>query len=448
MSDLLNLGSTGLAAYRYALNAVGENVANAETEGYSRRSVTLKPLQVGGGADTIYRQSIIFNGVTAEGVTRAWDAFRASEACYAASAAGRGEVRQQWLTGIESALNDGAGGIGAAMGNFFNSGTALAATPTDRLARSAMLIALEDVATAFRNTAGALSRVADGVASATRLDVDAVNDTLGALAAVNQTIRASAPGGSARASLEDQRDQLIDQLAQRLDVKTTIAGDGTVSIEMAGAAGVELLTGTGPGLLTIVTATDGRLSLQLSANGTTVPLPAAGGRLAGLVDVASSIADRRAALDALAADFAATVNGWSAAGTDLNGNPGGDLVEAPAGAASVRVLVSDGALIAAATPAGGNANLLALETVRQSSGVEARWGALVSDNAQALAAARSEAAAASTWRDNAYGSLDEVTGVDLDREAAELLRFQQAYNGAARIVQVARETLNEIFDLF
>jgi flagellar hook-associated protein 1 FlgK len=448
MSDLLNVGLSGLTAYRYALNAIGENVANAQTEGYSRRSVTLRPAEVMADAEPIYKESIIFNGVTAEGVTRAWDAFRASEARYAASAFGRGDVRQQWLSAVEGALDDGAAGIGSAMGSFFDAGTALASNPIDGLGRSTMLTALGDVANAFRTTSEALSRVSDGIAAAAQIDVDALNDALSALYDINGTLRAAPPGGTARASLEDERDKLIDFIAERVDTVATVGDHGTVTLKLSGASGADLLTGQGPSLVTMVRAGDGRISLQLSSNGTTAPLPATGGRLAGLADVASSTADRCAVLDVLAQDFVTAVNSWNASGTDLNGNPGGDLIEAPSGAASVNVLVTDGNLIAAESPASANGNLLALDTVRQTSGLEARWGRMVSANAQSLSSAKSEAQAATSWRDKAFASLDEVTGVDLDREAGELLRFQQAYNGAARIVQVARETLNEIFDLF
>jgi flagellar hook-associated protein 1 FlgK len=164
VSDLLGIGSSGLRAYRHALNAVGENVANAESLGYSRRSVTLRQTQASGGADLIFRQPILFNGVTAAGVTRAWDAFRAIEARYASAAAGRAEVRSQWLTGVEAALNDGAAGVGTSIGRFFDAGTTLAAAPNDRLGRSSMLLALGDVAAAFRNTAGALDRGNAGTA--------------------------------------------------------------------------------------------------------------------------------------------------------------------------------------------------------------------------------------------------------------------------------------------
>ena len=173
------------------------------------------------------------------------------------------------------------------------------------------------------------------------------------------------------------------------------------------------------------------------------------GRLAGLADVANSTADRRAALDTLAKDFAKQLNTWSATGRTPTGAPGPAMVNATGGAAAFVVLMNNPMAIAAASAAGvANGNLLALDALRGATGAEARWNELVSDAAQSLSSAKSQAAAASSWRDNSFASLDEVTGVDLDHEAAEMLRYQQAYSGATRIIQVARDTLNAIFELF
>lgn len=446
MSDLLSIGSSGLTAYRNALNAIGENVSNAETPGFSRRKVELRQSTAIGGSDIAYRDQILFNGVETAGVQRAWDAFKATEARYASSAAGRSGVREQWLTGVESALDDGPAGIGSSLTKFFNAATALAGDPGDRLGRSSLLGALDDVATAFRSTADALARVSTGVGEAAKLEATAVSNALAALQDINGAIRTAAPGGSARAALEDQRDQMIDFVAERLDINVTVNGDGSTGITAGADSSVVLLDGQGARLVGVVAAADGRLSLQLTGGGTTVPLPAAGGKLAGLVEVASTTADRRAALDAVAADFVTMVNGWSTAGTDASGNPGGNLMQITAGAASMQALVSDPDLVAAAGGGAPNGNLISLAALRTSSGVEDRWGTLVSGNAQALASARSEAAAASSWRDLSRAALDEVTGVDLDYEAAELLRYQQAYNASARIVQVARETIDALFN--
>ena len=447
MSDLLGIGTSALAAYRSALSAVGENVANAHTPGYARRRVVLEELSVSGSADIAYRPQVMFNGVTAAGVARAWDNFKAAEARFSASADGRAAVRQQWLSGVETALDDGFSGVGSAMTGFFTSVASLASDPGDPLGRRAVLSSLDNAANAFRTSSQSLARLSDGIGQAAELEVTALNNALKALHEINGAIAPTAAGGSSRASLEDERDRLIDFIAEKIDVDVSVDDEGRVALAAASNPSLPLLAGTGPKLALLVRAADGRLSLQLQTNGTTVPLPAAGGKLAGLVDVSQTVADRRAGLDALAVDFATMVNDWSAAGEDANGAAGVPLMGISGGAASLQALVSDPDLVPAASPGGApNGNLIALDAVRSASAVEDRWGALVSANAQMLASASAEAAATARWRDNSYAALDEVTGVDLDAEAADLLRFQQAYSASTRIIQVARETIQALFD--
>ncbi|HEY9554037.1 flagellar hook-associated protein FlgK [Allosphingosinicella sp.] len=448
MSDLLTIGSSGVSAYRSALAAIGENVANAETPGYARRQVRLTQSTNAGSESPIYREALLFSGVEANSVERAWDAFRAADARYSAAAASRAETRERWLTAVETSLADGPSGVGSLLGGFFNEAVSLAATPDERLGRSAMLMALEQAAGAIRTTAESLARVSEGITKSAYLDVEALNDDLEALTKVNTALRQASTGGTAKAAIEDERDRLIDAIAERIDVTAAIADDGTAALTLARATGVALIDPVSRALVTLTPAADGRLSLELRANGTTVPLPATGGSLSALVDVASSTADKRRELDGIAADFAADLNAWSAQGIDENGNPGTDLLVITTGALSLRVLTSDPADIAAASADGTpNGNLLALNALRAEGGAESRWAALVAAQSQALAAARSETAAASTRRDNSFASRDEITGIDLDHEAAELLRFQQAYNGAAKIIQIARETMQAIFDI-
>ena len=447
MSDLLSIGASALKAYQGALSAVGENVANAQTPGYSRRRVVLQEATVVGSGDIAYKAQVTFNGVTATGVVRAWDNFKADEARFATSADGRAGVREQWLGSVETALDDGPSGVGASMTGFFNAAASLASDPGDPLGRRAMLSSLDNIAGAFRNTGQALARVSDGVGQAAGLEVTSLNDALKSLNDVNKALAPTAANGSARASLEDQRDRLIDFIAGKIDVKVTIGSDGRATLAAGANGSLSLLSDNGPSLVSLVPAADGRLSLQLSTNGTTRTLPAAGGTLAGLVDLSQTIADRRSALDGLASDFTSMVNNWSAAGKDANGNAGANLISTPAGATSMQSLVTDPDLVPAADAAGtSNGNLLALDALRAASKVEDRWTTLVSTNAQMLSSAKAESAAASKWRDSSNAALDEVTGVDLDTEAAEMLRYQQAYSASARIIQVARESIQALFD--
>lgn len=446
MSDLLSIGISGLSAYRNALDAVGENVSNSQSPGFTRRRVVLEQSQITSRGDLAYGEQVLFNGVRTAGVVRAWDDFKATEARYATTGAARAAVREQWLGSVENALGDGVAGVGASLTQFFNAANRLAADPTAPLGRIEMMTALDSVAGALRGSAGGLARIAASVGDAADADLTAVNDAIAALRDLNGALRAAARGGGAGASLADERDRLIETIAERLDVAVAINGDGTAILKSASDSSVVLLDADRTALFSAVRALDGRISLNVSTNGTIMAAPVSGGRLSGLVDIAASVADRRAALDALAADVATTLNTWSAGGLDANGAAGGALLDASGGAAGISVTITDPDRIAAATADGRpNGNLIDLEAVRAASQLEQEWGSIVSGNARMLGSAKAEAAAASAWRDLSRAALDEVTGVDLDREAADLLRYQQAYNASARIVQVARETIDALF---
>lgn len=452
MSDLLSIGISGLSAYRNALDAVGENVANSQSPGYTRRRVSLEQVQITSRGDIGYGEQVLFNGVRSAGVVRAWDDFKAAEARYASTGAARAAVREQWLTSVENALDNGIAGVGASLTQFFNAGSRLAADPTAPLGRTEMLTALESIAAAFRNSAGSLARIADTVADAADAEAETVNGAIAALQNLNGALRTAAQGGGASASLADQRDRLIETIAERIDIAVSINADGTVALKSGSDANISFLDGDRAALFSAVHATDGRISLQVAVNGTTLAAPASGGRLAGLVDVAASVAGQRGALDGLARDVVATINTWSHGGINQSGpndvgGPGGDLLNVDTGEAiSMRATFPDPDQIPAESSDGrANGNLLALEAVRATSKLEEKWGAIVSGNARQLATAKAEASASAAWRDLSRAALDEVTGVDLDREAADLLRYQQAYNASARIVQVARETIDALF---
>ncbi|MEO7169165.1 MAG: flagellar basal body rod C-terminal domain-containing protein, partial [Sphingomonas sp.] len=94
-----------------------------------------------------------------------------------------------------------------------------------------------------------------------------------------------------------------------------------------------------------------------------------------------------------------------------------------------------------------NSNLKALSTLRSSAGFEGKTTALISGNAATLASRQQVAQAQSAIRDGAVAARDAVSGVNLDSEAVDLMRFQQAYQASSRVIQVARETLQSILDI-
>jgi flagellar hook-associated protein 1 FlgK len=187
--------------------------------------------------------------------------------------------------------------------------------------------------------------------------------------------------------------------------------------------------------------------MTVTTNGTTSAVSPTSGALAGYAEAASQIVGRRQQLDTLATNLVTQLNSWNTQGTDLNGNPGAGLLSGT-DAASLSLAVTDPNLIAAADATNANGNLLTISTLRGATGAETAWRSMVTDQGLRVQSATTQATSAASAKDSAYSDLDNVSGVDLDTEAADLMRFQQAYSASAKIIQTARETLQSILDLF
>ncbi|HET8612650.1 MAG TPA: flagellar hook-associated protein FlgK [Sphingomonas sp.] len=449
MTDMIGIGVSGVRAYQTALSAIANNVSNADTPGYTRRTVTLEEAKTADSSQLLYTNHNEFGGVAATGIVRAWDDYKAAAARDASSASGSADARATWLANAENAMNDDATGVGQSATAFFGAGSSLASDPGNTGGRQALLQSLDQTAAAFRTTAGALAKVTEGITAQAQTKVDQVNAALAALDQVNQALRTQQPGTSSQAQLLDQRDAIIDSIAANVNVGVSLAGDGSATLRLSDGTALSGGVGmTGGARLAVVSSGDGRLTIQAIGNGKATTITAPGGALGGLAASSALVADQRAALDRLAANFAQAVNAWQAAGVDANGAAGQPLLSGNS-AASLTLATSDTVAIAAGKAGGAaNANLLDLPSLRGANGVEQGWATMVTRQGQLVSGAKAESSAASAQKDATASSLAAVTGVDLDNEAAQLLRYQQAYNASAKVIQASKDTMQSILDLF
>lgn len=442
MSDLLNLGATGIRTYSRALQTIGDNIANAQTPGYARRNTVIAE-QTASGQAVFYRSQVLPGGSLVSGVARAVDPWLIEDDRAAASESGRSGARLAGLEAVETALDNGGAGVGQAMTAFFNRADELAADPASPVRRSALLSAVDGIASTFRRTADGLARAADGVTATATATTDQLNNDTEALARVNDGLRRARAGSSNEAALLDERDRLIDSIATALPVDVSYDARGAATLTVPGGT---LLSGTVRATLSATAAADGRLSLTATSPSGSFGVTPQSGALAGQIDAAGHIATQRQSLDALANSFATSVNTQHALGRDAAGNPGAALFVIGAGAADIAAAALNPADVAAADSSAANGNALAFGNLRGASGGEASWATLVAQQSQAVANARTQNDVASTLRDGSATARSDVSGVDLDREAAELIRFQQAYQASARVIQVARESMQTILN--
>lgn len=439
MSDLYAIGVSGTRAYQGALATVSENIANAQTAGYTKRVVTLKEHGATSGG-------VAGNGVYIGAVVRTADAYRAADVRRAGSDLARSETAVQWLDQIENSLDSQA--IGQRIAGFFNAATTLAADPSATTPRAQLLEAANVVSIAISTAGRQLDRMSEQLDASTAQGVTQLNGLTRTLARVNDGLTRTQPGTAAHAFLADQRDNLLEQVSALTDITTSFDDFGRASVRLGSAVGPVLVAPDGVGTISFARNGSGALQFSVNRGATTSAFAPAGGMLAGITDSAQRIGDARIALGEIATDLATAVNDFQAAGRDLDGNAGPALfTQDPTDPTQLAVVLEDPRKIAAAAPGGGirdNSNLLALAQTRTSGDFEGRVATLVGSNATALSAARTVAAAQTAIREGAVQRYDATAGIDIDNEAVDLIRFQQAYQGCARIIQVGRECFQSL----
>lgn len=148
MTDLLSIGSSGLRAYRDALGTTSDNIANAQTAGYVRRTLRLEEA-VASGNNPLYRAAVSPGGVLVGGVQRSVDQWLVEDSRTSISNAERASARAEWLQAGERALGDGVNSVGPATTAMFNAADTLVADPANTSWRLAFLQSVDTAASAF-----------------------------------------------------------------------------------------------------------------------------------------------------------------------------------------------------------------------------------------------------------------------------------------------------------
>jgi flagellar hook-associated protein 1 FlgK len=449
MSDLMTIGASGVRAYQAALSTTSDNIANAATPGYSRRSATIA--EVGRSTSIALGQTtkLTGNGSIVTGIARAGDVFRAAEVRTTGSDLAKTETGIVWLDRVETSLTDNK--LAERLTAFFNAAKGVAADPAATTPRAVLLETAGSLATAFTATGRALTAAATDVAASGADAARSLTDLANSLDKVNTGLAHAQPNSIGQAQLLDERDRLLEGVSALIDADVSLDAYGRASVRGGGAGGPVLVDPDGPALMQFASNTDGTVSLTAYRGGVTEAIPPHGGALAGIADGAAKIAAARKSLDGIASSFMDTVNQTQANGRDLDGQPGLEMFVRGTSDTELTVnpLLTPRGVAAALDGEGvrGNGNLTALAGLRQSIGFEAKLDDLTTTNAAALAARRDVANAQGAIRDAAVAARDGVSGVDLDEEAVNLIRFQQAYQASSRVIQVARDVLQTIIDI-
>jgi flagellar hook-associated protein 1 FlgK len=450
-SNLLSIAASGANAAEIALNITGQNIANASTQGYVRRSAN--NVEVASASSWSTANDISLSGVTVSGVVRNADSFLQSEARRTGSDTAQATATVTGLTNVETAVENS--GLFTAIGAFTNSLTTLAQNPADSSLRASVMQNAQTMTSSFQIAAQGLAATQTGLQGALTDGVAQVNTLAGQLATINTQLSATSggvtPGSeittSDRASLMDQRDSLLDQISQYANIATTLHPNGVVNVNIGGVSGPPLVSGTAANALSATTNANGTSSLSVGNAAVTL----GGGSIAGNQASLTKLGQISTNLDSLASSIATTVNTAQANGADLTGATGAALFSGTT-AAGLAMTTSNGSAIA--TAAAGSAansadatNLSALSGALGTLAPASTMNTILTDISGAVQSATTTQTTLKTLSSAASASLSTQAGVDLNAEAVNLVKFQQAFQASSKVMQTANTIFTSILNL-
>jgi len=456
-SALMSLGSRAMFAASAGMQVTGHNIANASVRGYSRQQVEL---QTSNGQFT--GAGFFGKGADVASVTRLFDQNLTRQAAATQSQAAHDNIRYEQLQRMEGAFPLGESGMGYATSELFNAMADLANRPTDVPSREVVLSQASEVAARFNASAGQLRAMQSGVTSDLKLEVQAVNDLVERIAQTNDEIAKVSGIGQPPNDLLDQRDQLVNDLSKHLQITTVEASDGTVGVFVAG--GQRLVLGAQTTALMVV-ADPGDLSRSAlgvrDAGGLRVISSESlgSGSIGGLLRFQND--DLQAGsemLDELARAVSERMNAQQALGIDMDGNAGEPLfapvADTEGAAYGMRMVITSARGLAAATADSDNGNALAMAALRDENFIDTphfanatmtdAYSALVGNIGVRVQSARVSSEISASVAASAEDARASKSGVNLDEEAARLIQYQQAYQAAAKVLQIAQQAFETL----
>lgn len=449
----LSTGLSGLNATSAALEVLSHNVANAETDGFSRQRLSLNassPVARGG--------LFIGRGVTLNGVSRVADGLLDRRLVSQTGFDSAASTLRDNLSVVETFFDETQGTSPSdRLEQFYDALSAATGDPGDDGLRLAVVSSARELADALNYTATGLSEAITEYDASIDETVAATNASLEELAYINEQIAVS---GGASGDLLDARDRLVGELAGALGATASIEPNGQATLLVGGQA---VVTAGEARALSVGSDADGNATVRVSVGSGFVDVTGyVGGKVGGLVDSRELTQGYLDRVNEFATTFADAFNAQHASGFDANGNPGGALFTYdpadPAASFSVDpAFLEDGALLAFGGDggdAGDTGNLEALIALEDAgifdggtrSGA-AFLAALTGDVARDTAAAASSADQSTTALADLEALRQAVSGVNLDEEAVKMVEVQSAYQAAARVISTADEMLQTLMQL-
>ncbi len=316
------IGTSALLAFQRAIGTTSNNIANSATEGYSRQRTEManRPPQFMGG-------SYMGQGVDVSTIRRISDDFVNTQLRNAISTQSNAEARAALAGRIDDLLGSSSSGLTPVLQDFFDAAQDVANDPTSSAARTVFLTEAESLAERFGAIDRRLQEQREIINGQIRTGVNEVNSLTDAIAGLNREIVSKSTQGTPN-DLLDQRDRLLNQLAEKIDVRVTEQDDGAVNVFVGNGQAV-VLGGNNRELVADALSGDPLspdIGLATAGDPVNITRFVQGGELGALLETRSGVIDRaQNTLGQLALNVGAEYNAQNRLGLDLNDQLGGDI---------------------------------------------------------------------------------------------------------------------------
>jgi flagellar hook-associated protein 1 len=452
LTTSLLTGITALDASEAALDATSNNIANANTPGYTREVA-----QFSENAENVSGGTVTGGGVTLEGVQSVRDQLLNMQIQQLTSQENSADTVSSSLQQVESYFSSSGNDIGTTLSAFSSALAGLSANSSNSSVQQSVLAAGQNLAESFNTTANGLTTAQSDADQQVTETVAEINSLTQQIAQLNAQLSSSSSttqsdnGGT----VEDQRDQLVQQLSTLVGISVTQSNSGEV---ITTGNGTPLVMGGQSYNLQTTTGSDG-FQQVLDSNGKNITTDIQGGQLGGAIQVRDQVIPGYLnTLNTLASQSATAFNAAQAEGYDSNGNPGQPFFAIPSGtagaAAGISVAITDPSQIAVSSDGssgsnGNVANLSAALTNTLPSGQTAAnaYANLVFQVGNDTSNASTQSTALGQSVLQLTNQQSSVSGVSIDEESTNLIRYQTAYEAAARIISTIQALSTVTLDM-
>ena len=476
LNSVFEIGRSGLGIYQTAIEVTGQNIANVNTQGYSRQQVLLEtaPPSSSNGFP-------MGSGARIAAIQRTYDGLLQQQMVTAQSTEGNDTTKSNVLQQIEPTFNEVANdGLGAAISNFFGAWQDLTLNPAGSTERQTVLSRAKSMIDNFNSISTTLNNTITAQDNALVPLTGDISANLKNIAQLNDQIKIYQVVSGSANELKDRRDQFIRDLSTKVGVSYTENSDGTVDVTLTGG-GQALVTGNkyaamftdnAGGTTTndiYITAVGNPPLAAILANGTIITATV-GGTNNSLGELGATLAIRDtkipgylAKVDELAFQIASNVNTKHSAGYALDGATTGvifftNLAASTGSAKNISMNISTYDQVAAAKNAaapGDNSNALLIAQLQNTSIAFTTGSATFNSYYDGLASgigldvqsAKNTVAQDTAFTQQLSALRESNSGVSLDEELTNLMKYQRSYQASAKLLNAATDMMDVVLGL-